>query len=72
MAVLTVSCAVPACPPKEAVIVATPAALPNNRPGKVTKATVVSDESQLQSKVMSWVVESLKVPVALKSCVAPD
>ena len=70
-AAVTVRVAVPVFPPKAAVIVAFPAALPVASPLLTIVAVVVLDELQVTWVVIVWVVPSEYVPLAVNCWVAP-
>jgi hypothetical protein len=57
--------------PEVAVMVVVPAVRAVARPFLLTTATVVMDEVQVTSAVISWVVPSEKVPVAVNCWVVP-
>ena len=63
--------AVPGWPLKAAVMVAVPAATPVARPLLTIVAVAVLDELQVTCVVISWVVDSEYVPVAVNCWVAP-
>ena len=68
---VTVRVAVPDLPLKAAVMVEEPAATPVARPLLATVAVGVLDELQVTCEVISWVVESEYVPVAVNCWVLP-
>ncbi len=68
---VTVRVVLPETVPEAAVIVAVPAAMAVARPLLLTTATVVLDELQVTCVVMSWVVRSEKIAVAVNCWVVP-
>ena len=75
VAEVTVSVVDPEIAPNVAVIVVGPTARALARPSDPRAveivATASSDEDQITDAVMSWVVASVKVPVAVNCCVVP-
>jgi len=57
--------------PEDAVIVTVPTATPDTRPVVLTVASDAFDDAQVTVDDMSWVVPSLKVPIAASCAVAP-
>src|ERR1041384_3904030 len=57
--------------PVAAVIVAVPVVMDRARPLALTVAMATDEDVQVTVLVKSWLVASLKVPVALNCCVAP-
>ena len=71
VAEVTVNSVEPLTEPAVAVIVAWPAAVPVASPPAVMVATDGTEELQLNDAVRSWVLPSLKVPIAVNCCVIP-
>src|SRR6266568_6668078 len=69
-AVVTVSVADPLTAPYEAVIVVTPSLTPVATPVSLMKAKLATEEFQDTCNVRSWVVLSVKTPVAV-NCTFP-
>jgi hypothetical protein len=70
-AIVTVRVVEPMTPPTAAVIAVVPAATPVARPAAETVAVPAIDEVQVAMAETSFVVPSLKVPLAVNACVAP-
>jgi hypothetical protein len=74
-AAVTVTAVVPDTPPRVAVIVALPAAVPVTRPwlpgASLTVASDGAEESQVTNAVRFWVVPSEKSPVAMSCSLVP-
>jgi len=71
-AAFTANCVVPVTEPETAVMVTVPSFKPVARPLTVIDAIVVPEELQLTVFVMSWLVPSEKVPVAVYCCCTPS
>jgi hypothetical protein len=71
VAAVMVSVAVPATPPKLAVMVLEPTPIPVARPLDEIEAVPVLEEVQATIEVKSWVVLSVNVPVAVNCWVVP-
>jgi hypothetical protein len=70
-AVVTCKVVDPDTNPELAVTVQLPAARALARPEMLTLATLPSEEVQIAVAVMSWVVPSLNVPIAVNCCTVP-
>jgi len=71
-AAFTVNCVVPLMEPETAMIVTVPSFKPVARPLTVMDAIVGAEEVQATVFVMSWLVPSLNVPVAVYCCCTPS
>ena len=68
---VTVSVAVPVTPEEAAPIVVDPCAFEVASPPLATVATFELELDQVAVLVRSWVLESLKTPIALNCCCSP-